>query len=474
MLFIDTETGVWSGGYPEEAVFASTQYAGGAHATWTLGAHALKGGVEYEDNKLDADARFEALVRFSPVTYLEFLRVIDGAVHNRVPSVFVRDSWRITEWLRLNAGLRWDGQFLIASDGGVAQKITDQYQPRLNVIYLPGELGTHKVTASFGRFYQELPTLLSTLYHTEGSLQRQTIYDHDPRVDPTGGFVIGQTDEVQAEVEDLEGQHYDEFALGYEQLLDRGFKGGVRGIYRTLRQGIEDAEISPGSSEFRYGNPGSGALSDYPEVDRDYYALELTVVRSGDEKINCMASYVLSRTEGNYPGLFNSDFNFAWPNANASFDYLENVAYGNGLLPNDRTHVVKLSGSYRFDRGLTVGTWLSWMSGTPQSEFGGSSIGPPSFNFISKRGTAGRTPSIWDVNLRVVYDLSRATRTTWRQRLILDVFHLGSRREPVAFDQVRYYGPLVNGNQTSPNPFYGHAIKYQPPMSMRLGLEIEF
>ena len=42
---------------------------------------------------------------------------------------------------------------------------------------------------------------------------------------------------VASEVDDLEGQHYDEFTLGYERMIGRGFKAGVRGIYRTLDGG---------------------------------------------------------------------------------------------------------------------------------------------------------------------------------------------------------------------------------------------
>ncbi|MCC7095547.1 MAG: hypothetical protein IT277_15270, partial [Ignavibacteriaceae bacterium] len=48
-----------------------------------------------------------------------------------------------------------------------------------------------------------------------------------------------------------------------------------------------------------------------------------------------------------------------------------------------------------------------------------------------------------------------------------------SQQEPVDIDQQKYF---VNrsGNPTEPNPTYGQAFRYQPSMSMRLGMEINF
>jgi hypothetical protein len=145
-----------------------------------------------------------------------------------------------------------------------------------------------------------------------------------------------------------------------------------------------------------------------------------------------------------------------------------------GLLPNDRTHVFKFSGSYHFDFGLTAGTFLLWQSGTPLSEWGGSSIGPPWYAFLRQRGTAGRTPSIFDVNLRFSYNLKKLIETSWEQRLLLDIFHLGSNRTPVDFEQIHYYNLDENGNQINLNPQYNLPTRFQPPMSLRLGIEMSF
>jgi hypothetical protein len=120
-------------------------------------------------------------------------------------------------------------------------------------------------------------------------------------------------------------------------------------------------------------------------------------------------------------------------------------------------------------------TWIDPIIGlrfsAPLSEQEGSSPGPPFFNFATTRGSEGRMPSVWDLNLRLVYDLSKPLHTKVRPRLIVDVFHVASQATAVTFDQVRTFGP---GADTNPNPAFGLATRYQPPTAMRLGFELDF
>ena len=59
-------------------------------------------------------------------------------------------------------------------------------------------------------------------------------------------------------------------------------------------------------------------------------------------------------------------------------------------------------------------------------------------SFLQQRGTAGRTPSIFDLNLRLDYTFGRNSATRWKPRLILDVYHLFSDGTPVDYDQIHY------------------------------------
>jgi hypothetical protein len=474
-LYIDMATGTWSGGYPMRVDNTSTVAGGSVRGTLQLRNHTLKGGVAYTDTELDAAFTVALIQRFSPFAYTAIKYASQGTLHNRVPSAFVQDSWDIAPWFTLNAGVRWDGQFIFGSNGELAQRILGQWQPRAGLVFRPGTEGTDKIAASYGRFYQDLLMYASTLYHVAGATQQVIAYNHDPRTDPTGGRpVVNLVSTIQPEIDGMRGQSYDEFTLGYEREITGGFVAGVRGVYRSLVDAIEDAEYPVGSKELVLANPGRAPLSSYPMPERKYAGLEFTLQRAVDANPWFLVSYVLSRNSGNYPGLFNSDFEIRLPNANKSFDYLENLVNGTGRLPNDRAHVVKLSASYRFDFNLSVGIFALWESGTPLSEFGGSTVGGFNYNFLRQRGTNGETPSLWDVNIRLMYDLPASLIPAVRIRLIADAVHIGSPRTPVDYEQIHYFNVDANGNQINPNPTYMQPVKFQPPMSFRVGLEVMF
>jgi len=480
VAFIDQEAGVASGGFPSPSDAYSVQTTADVEASYILGKHMLKAGLAFRNNQFDFSEDRRVVTRYNDSFYTELVfNTVDGSVSNRIPSAFVQDSWRITERLRINAGLRWDAQFLVGSDGEVAQKIVDQYQPRVGFVYQPGKVGTQKIFGSAGRFYQELQTAVANFIYNESSIIRFTAWDHDPRVDPSGGAVLFEAGgEIIDEVEGLEGQHYDEFTLGYERQVGERYVVGTRGIYRTLRKGIEDGEgrLSDGTlgADFTVGNPGYGLMSGFPKMKREYIALELTAQVSSGTRYNARASYVLSRNYGNYRGLFGT------PNFGPEFDMVEVTENSTGYLNNDRTHVFKLSGSYLVGQGFSAGMSFWAASGTPLSIRQGSSLGAPQYGYAQQRGTADpygnvtRTPAVWDLNFRFVYDLNRVMETSVHPRFIVDVFHVASQREPVNYDMIQNFNQDENGNQIDPNPTFGQPTQYQPPASVRVGVEVGF
>jgi hypothetical protein len=467
-------TGVASGGVSETTDNVSTTAMAGLSCTWIAGNHELKAGAEYKDVRLNQDWAAKGLIEFGATDYFMYDIALKGKVGNRIPSGFLQDSWNATDRLRVNAGVRWDGQFLISSEGAVAQKILDQWQPRIGAAYQIGRPGTQKLFASFGRFYQELMTSGPSWYYNSGQRFLLIGWDHDPRFDPAGGDTSGSySAEVQPELDDLEGQYFDEFTLGYERQIGAAAKVGLRGIFRTFRQGIEDCVIGD-TGAIIWGNPGSGNLDAFPRMERNYRALEMTYQQRLFDGLSILASYVLSRTHGNYPGLFDSEYGNPYPNASGLFDTVEGLLHGEGVLPNDRTHILKLSGSYRLSTGITIGAFGAWQSGTPLNEFGSHPDGYPQMIFLQQRGTAGRTPSIWDLNMRISYEPSAFASSQVHPRLSVDFLHIGSRREAVNYDQAHYFNVDAEGNQTDANPTYGQPLAYQPPMAVRFGLEMRF
>jgi Carboxypeptidase regulatory-like domain/TonB dependent receptor len=442
-----------------------------------MGRHAVKAGVEYEDNHLDALRDFSArpgspggvIQTADGISFLWAQGFLHGSLRNRVLTGYLQDSWRLRDRLTLNLGMRWDGQFLIGADGHVAQRFTDQWQPRVGFIYALSPGRQDKLFGSYGRFYEQIPLNLALLYYSStGNILLG--YDHDPRDDPSGADTLFDFATELEPSRDLRGQSLDEFTLGYERLVRSTLRIGLRAIHRDLRWAIEDA-INPATGEFELGNPGHANLAFTPKARHTYTALALTLENAFSPRLIVRASYVLSRTWGNYEGLYDYPDLVPFPNTSPQYDFPGQYPNSTGLLPNDRPHVLKLSGSWRPGGGLTLGTTLSWMSGTPRNEFGATPVGLP-LAFLQPRGSAGRTESVLDLNLRFSYALQ--TGGGMRPRVYLDLFHVGNPRSAVAYDDVHYLTLDDSGMQSIPNPTYGRPLVFQPPMSGRIGLSLDF
>ena len=472
-LVQDLETGRWSGGFGDDSDQHAVRAAVKLGAAWSPPAHLVKAGVEYEDNRLDADVHFTdpgIVIRLSDAAYQSVYLITRGTVRNRVVSAFLQDSWLMTSFLRLNAGLRWDGQYLIGADGRLAQRIADGLQPRVGLILHPAR-ARWKAFAWVGRHYEQLPLFASAiLWH---SRLRNGVYffDGDPRTGrpPLDSLDSGSHD-ILPPVAGLRGQHIDEFVLGGEQLVGTGLRLGVRGVHRRLREVIDDG-LAPGTLERILGNPGRGRLSFLPRLHRSYYALELTLRWRDGRGLDLSASYVLSRNRGNYTGLFDHDVSFSTPNAKTDPDLAEQAVNADGPLPNDRTHVFKAYGVRRFRFGLTVGATFVWQSGTPLNELGATFL-PAHFVNLRPRGTAGRTPSLRDLGLRFTYDIPAGRGL--QPSVSLDLLHVASARVPLTLDQLHYSALDAEGRQSAPNPSYRAATRYQPPMLVRLGGVMRF
>ncbi|HUG02209.1 MAG TPA: carboxypeptidase regulatory-like domain-containing protein [Longimicrobiales bacterium] len=504
---------VLSGGNATDQRIRSARTGVRVSAETRLGAHVLKGGLEYQDNRLDV--RIEEnpgqIIRTAADRWeVTFFRQ-DVTVRNRVATAYVQDSWTPVRQVTVNAGLRWDGQYLIDQGGGVGQRLTDQIQPRVGVVYRPDAGARHKLFAHAGRFYQQLPLYWSTLA-LAGFDQRQEVFLSDPLAGgaPDSVTVFATPDEIRGGVDGLRGEHHDELVAGWEAAVGDRTGVALRGVRRVLRRSVTSAFRPDGA--FTGGNPGFGPLDHLPRSTRTFEALEASVRHRGARHA-LLASYVLSRNEGNYPGLLAADAgglrggSFG-PNNDMLTYFPAQAENADGPLPNDRPHVFKLLGSVDAWGGLGFGTTLVVASGTPLSEFGRV---PGGFNtplFLAPRGSEGRTPALWDLSFRVRYDWSGAGGAAgsgvvggaggsgvaggaggaggaagWipAGRVVLDLLHVGNPQSAVRVDQRRFnaargspfatYEQIV-ANQVGEREAFGAEIGYQPPFTVRLGVEV--
>ena len=481
-LFVDLTTGVWSGGYGNTFDHHTTRSSAALAGTAFLGSHILKVGLQHESNFLDEAWRWLSggpdsaglIVRFDtagPGSVWTFPLDFRTGIRNRVTSLFVQGSIALLPRLRLNPGIRWQGEYQKGLNSGLNVALPNEWQPRVGVTYLLGQDNRRKLSSSYGRFYEQMP-LLPLSFYVGPLLQDFIFYDHDPRTDPTGGTRLST---IVVSLPDFRGEHLDEFALGYEHQLAGGLKLEVRGIHRRQREVVQDAIDPADDTRFLMGNPGSGGLAFLPRPVRQYTAGTITLQHHGS-RLDSFVSYTASRSYGNYTGLFSSDLGLsvAVPNTGLMYDDSAQVVNAKGLLPNDRTHVFKLFGSYRFSGGVHLATSFLAQSGTPLNELGGNAVNAPSFTFLQPRGTVGRTSAIWDWSVRVSYDVGRALGTSFKAKAILDLFHVFSPRRPVLLDQQHFFAADSTGAQLSENPNYLQPLLYQPPMTARLGAVVDF
>ena len=90
---------------------------------------------------------------------------------------------------------------------------------------------------------------------------------------------------------------------------------------------------------------------------------------------------------------------------------------------------------------------------------------------MKKRGTSGRTPNVFNVDLRFTYDAD-FTNARWRPRFTLDVFNLANRRQAIDYEQLHYFDN--DPSRANSNPNYLKVNRYQPPLSARLGVVVGF
>jgi hypothetical protein len=473
-LIIDHQAGTVSGGNFHFNKSDLDRWSIWLRGTAPLDRHVLIAGGGYEDlggtRDLGHPGGFWA-ERDPAGNYIATVETARGEFHNRMPTAYVQDSWQVAELLTLNIGVRWSAQTLTSGTGKVAQQFPGQWQPRVGFTWRLEKSGVDRLFGSAGRFYQQEPLGFSTLNYADLTFAISH-YSTDPRLpgaipDSTPVTAAAYADSVSS-IPGLRAEHFDELTIGYERLVGSASKFSARVIRRDLRSSFQ---WGFGPDGFVIGTPGKGDFAFLPKPEREYTALELSVEgswKSGSYR----ASYVLSRNWGNYPGLYDSDLGIATPGGVRTFIAPWQAVNSTGLLPNDRTHVFKVSGSQSAGFGLTVGAVVSWASGSPLNEF---AVGPGSIpvfrSFGVQRGSAGRTPSLWDLDLRLAYELGLPHNGN--SRVVLDLFHIGNPQHAVQLEELRFLNNN-NGVFSNENSSYGTPVGYQPAMMARLGAEFGF
>jgi hypothetical protein len=377
----------------------------------------------------------------------------------------------------------------------------DMVAPRIGAVIDVAGNGKSKLYGHWGRFYESVP--LDINVRAFGQEQFNFYYFYYPTNGslPSGSnqgtlyyvYNLGTGVRVQDEIKPM---FSDETVVGFEYEVAKNLSLGVKGVHRKLGEVIEDISVDGGHTYFianvgeetsYSANPVDGSPlatpTVFPAAERKYQALEFTINKAFSDNWQLAGSYVLSKNEGNYGGLFRQDNGQLDPNITSVFDLplLLKGAFGN--LPNDRRHQFKVYGTYQTPFKLIAGFFGEVISGTPVSKLGSHTLYGRRERFIGDRGSWDTTPTVSHLDLHLEYPIRVGDRG--ELRLIADSFNIFNQQKAATVDQEWTQAPAqettdVNecgGTATGcpgANPFWNQPTAYQTPRSLRLGVKLSW
>lgn len=457
----------------------------------------------------------------SDVTYIrDRPRTLGGSFETLASAIYIEDVWEINDHITTSVGLRSESFNNKNADGGTFVKLDNQIAPRLGIEWdMSGGEQQNVLYANWGRYH--LPVANNTNARLAGNefdtfeyfifdggidpvTAAPTSIDADgrPTTERIGDIQIlanGEIPDVRTIVDQtLEPMFQDELILGYKTYINDDWKARVQFTDRKLSAAIDDISVT-GLGDFILANPGTdityftdldgdGTVEEvsltaeelgYPEAKRTYQALEFQVERLWDGKWTMQASYTYSKSKGNSEGLVKSDNGQTDAGLTTDFDFPQLMDGAYGYLPNHREHQFKAWGAYQLTENFRFGAVTTFATGRPINKLGvghpeGVPYGATYYTYnpesdvftFNPRGSAGKTSSIFKIDLNAVYTLALgASDIEFR----LDVFNLlNSDNATEVFENAE------SGAAGSVDHRYRLATSYQQPRTVRLGASIRF
>jgi len=448
---------------------------------------------------------------------------------------FVEDEWKIGNNLTIRPGVRYEQETM---SGTILQdfKLKNNWAPRVGIIWDPTSTGKAKVFGNYGRYYARVPNDLAARALSSDASITADYFDQNltrpvpngtPTATPSGGTTITHFTLLGAGADTIDPNaklsYYNEWVLGTEYSLAQGMDVGVRYIHRDIGRVLEDVTQYPmvasslglpgaATADYLLTNPGPNTpvVQDIPGFTvsfespvHNYNAVEFTANKRLANNWSLQSSYRWSRLTGNFEGFFRNDNGQSDPGITSLYDYPTNdptytaigvpqFGYagdirflggaGDGPLPLDRTHDIKLYGTYAFNMGLNLSIGAEFASGMPLTAlashpiYGNGGEIPLTVRgagFQTSDGFLTRTPWTRPINAEASYNLKLGARNL---QLIADVFNVFNTQTILGYD---YWSQLPDGVA---NPDFGRAgvsqvvagQQFQTPRQIRFGARFEF
>ena len=456
-----------------------------------LDTHSLKAGGNVLYNRLNIvfPGAFEGVYNFTSLnnflngnysTFQQAFGVPDQFQSNPNFGVFIQDEWRARRDLTINAGLRYDVQYLpnpIETDG-------NNFSPRLGVVYAPGDRKT-VIRASFGLYYDRIP-----LRATSNALQRDgskyivaqlapaqpgapafpNVLSIQPatlptkpnitRIDPNIEVSYSQQANLQIERE-----------LPWDAVLSVGYLH-LRAQHLILSRNVNvpTAPASAGIPNLGRPDPNWGNISRFESAGNSYYdGMVVSFNQRASRWATLRMSYTLSKT-------IDDAGNFFFSSVQNNF----NIRDDRGLSDNDQRHRLVLSGTFeapqqakttevqRLLRGFQFGYIFTYASRLPFNVLLGSDRNfDTNFNDrpVGVGRNTGRGFDFASLDLR----LSRRLRLTERVdlQLLAEGFNVLNRAN---------FGVPNNtfGSGVNPLPTFREPTAAFDPRQFQFGMKVSF
>ena len=476
-----------------------------------------------------------------------------GNFESQNTAFYIQDSWDVTDRLNLSLGVRNDKFVNKDGVGDPFTKLKNQWAPRVGFNYDPIGDKSVRVSGFYGRYYLPVAANTNIrLAGSETFLQdwytlpvgAGGVYSGN-LISPTLGTRVqadilspGGVAPVSTLVtKNLKPQYMDEFILGGEFKFADRWRAGINLTYRKLGAVLEDIDLdgsgtytsiidafcntqsqtfcnpavnpSVGSGGYILFNPGRDVVVDVvdaagnlheislpnsflkvPKAERKYYAAEFKVDREFDGTWGLSASYVWSRSRGNYEGGVKSDNGQDDTGLTQDFDELgwNDGAYG--FLPNHREHTLKIYGNWAPVENLNIGFNALLQSprkfgcqGTYPLLDGRATRNLASSWYCNAQITAGNVDgtinqpvgrgtvfsSDWNKRIDLSFAYTIPVQDTGGLTLRMDVFNVFNFKSKLDFNE---FGDLDDPAVINPN--YQAVTLYQTPRSIRFGLSAKF